>query len=256
MKKKTKLIILMSTIAVITAAGIITALVLIHIHKEKNKEIPVMVSRWNGEGEYPLCTIVGEAEPSRQAFVYGIYISTSMTMEEMIATNTEAFIGMETIYRDWKPYEAAIFYDNDSYFYIIENTMPKAPGYYIADCLYARWAGGNTLYADIRFPFPHAIRLSDEAADDFNGYYYYYHIPIFDLHDFSEMKAFYSRLPDDLYSIDEENQTITVKAYGNTNNVAWESGYKYEIVLDYKNRTISGPTRDGKTIVLTQAPDL
>lgn len=252
MKKRTKDVILISSILVAIIAGIIVTLII-----SKEKEVPVVVMRWNGREEYTLCEINGEVKPSSIDFTDGTFLRTDMTMQELIDTNSEAFIGMKTFFKNQEVCEAAVFYDKNSYFYIVDDRENELSNYnYFADSLYARWSGGGYLYADIKFPFPDAIELRDEALEDSDGYEYYYYVPIFDLHDFYEMKEFYSRFSDDMYSIDEENQIITVKAYGNTNNVAWESGYNYEIVIDCKNRTIAGPGRNGSVMVLTQSPDI
>lgn len=113
----------------------------------------------------------------------------------------------------------------------------------------AEWSVEGLEVSCIKFPFPE--RLTFDETCNMEGYIGKKSFDrIFDEYDFEYMKDFYSRISSDLRVIDEENQIVTIKAYADAKMTSVDSGYLYEIVIDCKNHTITGPTQDGGTLTL------
>lgn len=245
---------------IFAALGIVILCLLIFIaikagkarNKENEyKEVDIISNKWNDIfAEYVFCTVTGKVSFSTGSETGSGYFETDASLEEMISANIEDYIGNGEIHWDGssprkeikkEPAEAALFFSDDNYYYIF---WEKETDVYIMGNLCARWDGGSLHAADIRFPFPEPILFFENISKYWDIQY------IFECHDFEDMKEFYSRISEEYYSVDEENQIIKVKAYGNTYSLSWEGGYRYEIIIDCKNRTITGPTRDGGTITL------
>lgn len=210
------------------------------------KKTPVLVSKWNAEDEtYKLCTIRGKTD--YDASDYTAYFKTGLSYEKITESNAEAYLGEKTLVFYRQEYEAAVFFDNDNYYYFY-----KAKGmekYYYAGNLSAGWRADRQVRDTLRFPFPDVMSFHDIEHHETEDKEFFLEdlAAFFDRHNFEDMKEFYSRLSGELCAIDEENQTITVKAYGKTTdeNGIVESGCIYDIVIDCKNRSVTGPGKDG-----------
>ncbi|MGN0166041.1 MAG: hypothetical protein ACI39R_07635 [Lachnospiraceae bacterium] len=241
MKKK----IIISVVAVLILIGIGLTVVLV-IHK-KNEKVPVVLCQWNNdEAEYTVCEVVGEVSYSNLAGIDTVVFTTDMTMDEIIDSNSKDYVETHKVIYYFKQRDAAIFFNDNNYYYILEIEN----GIYEAGGLWGNWEEDGFTSADINFPFPNRENFFDGMYETCKELNYDAIGQYFKLFDFEYLKSFYSRLSDDLYDIDEENQIITVKAYGNTNNIVWEGGMKYEIIIDCKEKTITGPSKDGGTITI------
>ncbi|MBQ8281348.1 MAG: hypothetical protein IJZ25_02980 [Lachnospiraceae bacterium] len=241
-------------IIIISVAVIITLLVslVILFYKRNIKTYPVIMELWNNElRTYTLCSVTGEVQKNTTANDESVTFITEMSMDEIAGEHGD-YVGEMTINYFFKHEKVYVFCASDNYYCVIKGE----DNVYTAEPMYGKWQAGGYFSADIRFPFPEPRKFYDEM--DYYGKEGGYDIigDIFELYSFDCFKEFYSRISDEYYSIDEVNQTITLKAYGNTNNISWDSGYYYEIVIDCKNKTISGPGEDDSTIVLKRVSDL
>lgn len=230
-------------ILIIIVVSIIFCWGSIRVIKGKN----VYINNWNDlEAEYRLCTVKGRVD-DLDFSECTISFKTHMSLDEIIETNREDYVGKKDIYFYSFKYEAALFFRNDNYYFIYYN---KDNDNYRAGNLCARWTADGLWGANIKFPFPEAQDIYEDYEDLEKEFDIDIMDEIFEKDDFETMKEFYSRLSPEICSIDEENQIITVKAYSNTESISWDSGYLYEIVIDCKNHTITGPTREGGTVTL------
>lgn len=239
MKKK-------AIILLVIVVCVVLAFALIKIHNKKEPDKDVLINNWNDKkAEYPVCKIYGEIG-KLSVLDCKLLFETEMSMEEIIETNKDAYVTTEMKYFYLSGSEAAIFFNNNNYYYVLE--QGRKDNCYRAGNLCAQWSVDGFHTANIRFPFPEVEIFEENLVKDSSIREYF--TRIFDNYSFEYMKDFYSRISSDLCTIDEENQTITIKAYANTENISWDSGYLYEIVIDCKNRSITGPMQDGGTYTL------
>lgn len=255
MKKARKKWIIIAAILIIIIVTVIVKIIIPMV--KKYQKVPVILNYWNDKkAQYTVCEIYGEVHYSTWDTVDRTTFVTEMTMDEIIETNKDDFLGMYTINYSHEKREAAVFFRDDNYFYIIKDEEEGRENIYYTSQLSGKWCADGMHNADIRYPFPDPFHIHDGMVELGKEIGYDYLGEIFNLYSFEDMKEFYSRLSDDLYTIDEENRTITVKAYGNTNNLSWEGGYRYDIIIDFNNRTISGPDTKGGLVELKRSADL
>ena len=240
MKKKIKPLIIVFLI-------VLVFLIIFRIPDRKGPDQRVLLNNWNDlEAQYAVCKISGEVE-SLSLFKCKRWFETEMSLDEMIESNKEDYVTTEEKFFHFPEGPVAVFFSNDNYYYILEQGVRE--NYYEAGNLCAEWSVEGLESSHIKFPFPE--RLTFDETCNMEGYIGKKSFDrIFDEYDFEYMKDFYSRISSDLRVIDEENQIVTIKAYADAKMTSVDSGYLYEIVIDCKNHTITGPTQDGGTLTL------
>lgn len=209
---------------------------------QKETDVPVYVKGWAGESLYLICYTDGQTKSERDTgrFVYRTYFSTSLSKEQLVQTNPSDYVGEFTLYaapdniRLKEDTTGSVFYRKNNYYVIYESEYSvdlEGETQYTAQSLMARWCLINFASKEVNFPCPVLLYISEETINEYQKNYKKSYLDLlFDNFSFEECEEFYSRLDERICEIDKEEKTITV-----------EIGYGCKIVIDYTNKTITGP---------------
>lgn len=254
LKKK----ILVAGLAVIIFVGGVLLLWVLKAEKNKDADTPVLLYPWNSSDiQYAVCYTTDEVSYSYSdsTLVQRVRFATKLSLEELIETNKEDYLG-DFVFRedDGEEHQSALFYANNNYYVIFPDGEDDVKTNYRAENLAAIWCMDGFITARIYFPCPVNMSISQfniRNASQYYGMDNYFNL-LFENYTFEECKEFYEKLDSSLCLIDEEEKTITVKAYQNNDNASWGKGYLYDITINFEEKSISGPysPQDTKTIAL------
>lgn len=209
--------------------------------KEYPDEIPVV--NWNGlDKMYRICNTKIKSDFYNNMSECRTSFKSDVSLEEMIQTNRDDYIGMFTYYTGkWKE-KGALFFKDDNYYLL---SYDEYWDIFTGECCYSSY---TYTYTFIYVPTPVHLDIDPDviAAADEIGHYEL--DALFDHYSFDEFCRFYKRMSPNLYKIDKEKQTVTLDAYDSKKDKMRDK----LITFDFKNQSVTGPDEKGKMITISK----
>ena len=224
--------------------GILTILlvglqIMNHINLSEKK---VELNYWNNPyARYVVCKAKMEEKADVSYTECRAAFASNSNIEELIATNRDAYIGEVTYIDDCLKYTASLFFHDDNYYVLYYDDFN---GMYRVQNCYINYGMSDSI---VYVPCPVSLYIEEDSIQmdiDYGDNTLDY---LFDNYSFEEAKTFYERLSEEYVEIDTENQQITVDGYDVKQNKLVEECLK----LDFKNRIFIGKDKNGNAITIT-----
>lgn len=237
MKSHKKLCIIGILAIIVLVVAILYMPVKNKLHKlELDKIKPVIVYNWNGlDTQYVIAESDGEVSYSVVDCSSGIQDSTK-TLEDFERENDDCLGGFTYRYLNYE--DEGILFFNDNNYYVIYPVVGIEEKVFTVQNMYSSVNINNIMYVPTIMDISVDKETVDMFKEDFNRNYLDYY---FDNFTFEQTKEFYLRMDDEFYSVDEENQTISVRGYAIKKHEYVENA----MTFDFVNRTITGRDYDG-----------
>ena len=209
--------------------------------KEYPDKIPVV--NWNGlDKMYRICNTKIKSDFYNNMSECRTSFKSDVSLEEMIQTNRDDYIGMFTYYTGKWKVRGALFFKDDNYYFL---SYDEHWDMFTAECCYSKYAYDH--YSTY-IPTPVDLDITPSMIDAVDELGYRELDVLFNNYSFEEFCRFYERMSPNLYKIDREKQTVTLSGYDLEKD---KMRYRF-ITFDFKNQSIIGPDEKGKMITIKE----